>query len=235
MNNLSDEQVIQFITESLEENYNLLKLEGGHALSTENIELALRQVILYWTHLKNLALNVTDTEVALSLPNQKTDQGVPFTIYGVIDLVNQNDKLFMYDIKTHDCDYVSENINLYEKQLGLYAYIWEQLNDRTLDGAGVIAIGENDILKQELLNVAKEDYAQFRSESWNPLIPIKIEKQKMEKVLQEFKETVDFIEFNPFTPRKLTMDKESGNFIQKSCNNCDVRFNCISYKERGYL
>ena len=44
---------------------------------------------------------------------------------GVVDIVREDDETWMYDIKTHDPDYVKTHKELYEKQLNVYSYIWQ--------------------------------------------------------------------------------------------------------------
>ena len=101
------------IRELFEQNYQLLRLDGGHALTEDVKDLALNQVILYWRKLKDVAKKVTDAEVRLSLPNQTTPKGKAFSIDGVVDIVREGNVTQMYDIKTHDLDYVHQNKELY--------------------------------------------------------------------------------------------------------------------------
>jgi hypothetical protein len=71
-------------------------------------------VLYYWRRLKELAQNVTETEVPLSLPNQKTNSDRKFSIDGVVDIIKDRDDVWMYDIKTHDPEYIRENKDLYD-------------------------------------------------------------------------------------------------------------------------
>lgn len=111
------------IREMFEENYELLQYEGGHALTQDVKNAALRQVLLYWQTMRDVAENVTDTEVKLNLPDQMTPKGRKYGIEGVVDIIRENDRTVMYDIKTHDAHYVNANKALYEKQLNVYAYM----------------------------------------------------------------------------------------------------------------
>lgn len=45
----------------------------------------------------------------------------------------------MYDLKTHDPDYIRTNLGDYEDQLNIYAYIWKTLRRQDLDEAAIIA------------------------------------------------------------------------------------------------
>ena len=97
------------IRDYFEENYQLLRLEGGHALTADAKELALNQVLMYWKKLQDIAKKVTDAEVRLSLPNQKTPKGRTFSIEGIVDIVREEEMTGMYDVKTHDLEYIEEN------------------------------------------------------------------------------------------------------------------------------
>jgi hypothetical protein len=58
-----------------EQNYEELRLDSGHAVTPHVKETALQQVLLYWRVLHEVAENVTDTEVRLSLPGRKRRAG----------------------------------------------------------------------------------------------------------------------------------------------------------------
>ena len=66
------------LKDMFEQNFEHLRAENGHSLSPEVREAAWQQVRLYWSRLRHIAEAVTDTEVELSLPNQKTPKGRPF-------------------------------------------------------------------------------------------------------------------------------------------------------------
>lgn len=147
---MTDEQIIEDIKERFEENYELLRLEGGHSM-TENIkELALNQVIYYYKKMKEVATRVTDTEVKLTLPNQKTSKGREFTIEGVVDIIKEDNETWMYDIKTHEPEYIKDNIELYEHQLEVYAFIWQELRKQGLDHTAIISTSYPKSLKEAL-------------------------------------------------------------------------------------
>jgi hypothetical protein len=56
----------------------------------------------------------------------------------------------MYDVKTHDAEYVRVNRKLYEQQLNVYAYIWQELRGQPLDETAVIATDFPEGIKQAL-------------------------------------------------------------------------------------
>jgi hypothetical protein len=88
-----------------DQNFERLRAENGHSLSPEVREAAWQQVRLYWTRLRHIAEAVTDTEVELSLPNQKTPKGCTFCIQGVVDNCDVRfscDSYRIYARKHHD-------------------------------------------------------------------------------------------------------------------------------------
>src|SRR5690606_3785778 len=99
----------------------------------------LEQVLYYYRKMSSVAEKVTDTEVKLTLPDQTTPEGRRFTIEGVVDIVREDDEIWMYDIKTHDPDYITGNKQYYEKQLNVYAHIYENLRGNKLDHTAIIS------------------------------------------------------------------------------------------------
>ena len=95
----------------------MLKLEGGHALTPDVTQSALTQVLYYYRKMRSVAERVTDTEVKLTLPDQLTPDGRRFTIEGIVDIVREDDEVWMYDIKTHDPNYITGNKQFYEKAI----------------------------------------------------------------------------------------------------------------------
>jgi hypothetical protein len=134
-----DQEIEDFIRDAFEENYEQLRVESGRAITPDVKETALNQAILYWRKLREVAENITDTEVRLSFPNNSTPSGRNFSIEGVVDLLRDGDQTLMYDIKTHDADTVRANLSLYEQQLNVYAFIWHELRKQDLDGMAIIA------------------------------------------------------------------------------------------------
>src|ERR1035437_1313711 len=87
---MKEYEIIEKIQEFFEDNYESMRLEGGHALTQHVKELALRQVLLYYKKMQDVAYKVTDTEVKLTLPDQKTPKGRNFTIEGVVVIVRED-------------------------------------------------------------------------------------------------------------------------------------------------
>lgn len=232
---LSDKEIEQKIRDAFELNYEMLRLEGGHAITPDGKQLALNQVLYYWRKLRDVAERVTDTEVKLSLPGQRTPKKRKFSIEGIVDIVREEKETWMYDIKTHDPNYVRENLDLYEQQLNVYAFIWQTLRKQPLNHTAVIATsfpdGLNDaIKKRDQPRIAAE------MEKWEPLIEIPFNPSQVEKTIKEFGAVVDEIEDGNFSPRPVNDLKEriKGDnqiFATRVCRNCDARFSCDSYRE----
>ncbi len=113
----TDAEIEKFISEALEQNFELLRLKSGHAIGADIKDAALNQALLYWRKLKDIATRVTETEVRLNLPGQTTPNKRKFGIEGVVDIVREGDLTVMYDIKTHDAEQVRGNIDGYEPSL----------------------------------------------------------------------------------------------------------------------
>ena len=134
-----DTDIEQQIIDWFEANYETMKSESGHALSPDVKEAAKEQVLFYWKKLRHIAESITETEVHLSLPQQKTPANRTFNIEGVVDIIRKDDTTEMYDIKTHDAATVCKNRAFYEEQLNVYAHIWQNLQGEHLDLAAIIA------------------------------------------------------------------------------------------------
>jgi hypothetical protein len=230
------ESVDDFIVRRFEENFQRLKFESGHGLSPEVKEAARRHVLLYWQRLKGLAETITDTEVRLNLPGQKTQKGRNFSIEGIVDIVREKGHTVMYDLKTHDPDQVRLNRSEYEQQLNVYAYIWQNLRGQELNETAIIATQF-----PESLNAAWEerrrDPAAFEQQlqSWDPVIPISFDTRHVNDTIKEFARTVDAIEDGKYSPPPLARLKKKEvreqTFATRVCGNCDVRFSCRSYRQ----
>lgn len=225
------------ICRMFEENYELMRLEGGHALSADVKNAALNQVLFYWYKMREVAENVTDTEVKLNLPEKITPQGRKYGIEGVVDIIREDDRTVMYDIKTHDADYVRANTSEYEKQLNVYAHIWQGLRGQQLDQTAIIATSYPNALRDA---IASNDNKRITKEleNWNPLIDIPFSQEHVEETIQEFGEVVDAIESRQFTPPpvdklKTLLPGKKYSFAVQVCRNCDARFSCSAY--RNYI
>jgi PD-(D/E)XK nuclease superfamily protein len=228
------DDIEQLIREFFNENFEALQLEAGHSLAPEVKETALNQVLLYWRRLKDVASKVTDTEVRLNLPEQVSPRGRKFGIEGIVDIVRENDRTVLYDIKTHDADSIRGNLETYEKQLNVYAFIWQNLRGQPLDETIVISTSYPEVIKEALASgdEARVDYELPR---WNPLIEIPYNIDHVDGTIQDFGETVDAIEDGRFyaPPQDKLQSKLPGTktiFAVNVCRNCDARFSCRSYR-----
>ncbi len=232
---MTDQEIEKRLEEIFAQNYELLKMEGGHALTEAGQKDALNQVLYYYRKLKEVATKVTDTEVKLTLPDQKTPECRNFTIEGIVDIVREGDEVWMYDIKTHDPFYVMANKHLYEKQLNVYAYIWENLRGNPLDHTAVISTVIPDALK-EAESIGDTVRMQKELTKWEPVIEIPYKEDNVKGTLHDFALVVDNIEKHCFTPPpvKVLDDKIYGTnskFATRICRNCDARFSCGSFRE----
>lgn len=232
-----DDEIEQRIDEFFEENYAALQLEGGHALAPEARVIARHQVHMYWRKLREIAEHVTDTEVHLSLPLQKSPQGRTYTIEGVVDIVRDDERVVMYDIKTHDAEAIEANIEEYERQLNVYAHIWQNVRGLRLNQTAVICTQLPESLKDALQrgDAARVEYELAR---WQPVLPTDLELEHVAATIAAFGETVDCIEDGAFARRgrEVLRSKQAGahgTFATNVCRNCDARFSCASY--RAYM
>ena len=216
----SQESIEDFILRHFEDNFQRLKFESGHGLSPEVKEAAKRQVLLYWRRLKKVADTITDTEVRLNLPGQETPKKRKFSIEGVVDIVREEGHTVMYDLKTHEPEYVMKNLAEYERQLNVYAHIWQNLRRQELNETAVIATQFPDSLNTAWEN-REQNPAVFERELqlWDPIIPIQFDTLHVQETIQEFARTVDLIEVRNVT------------FATRVCRNCDLRFSCRSYRD----
>lgn len=226
-----------FIREAFEENFELLVAESGHTISAESRQTALQQVLLYWRKLRQIAERVTDTEVHLALPGQETPDGREYTIEGVVDIVREDDRVVMYDIKTHDADYVRANLELYKQQLNVYAHIWQELRQQPLDEMAVIATDYPQEVK-DALNNPDPQVLEMALNAWEPVVPIEYDPAHKDRTIYAFGETVDKIENGEFAPPSADVLEtpiagvwRAERFATRICRNCDARFSCDSYRQ----
>lgn len=231
---LNIEQIKENIIDKFEENYARLRLAGGHSLSPDVKAMALDQVLAYIDKMYDIAATVTDTEVRLTLPEQRTGKGRKYTIEGVVDIVRDDDETVMYDIKTHDSEYVRQNIELYEKQLNVYAHIWQTLRGEPLTATAIIATAFPSTLRD-----AQKDGNEFQinkqMDEWQPLVEIPLDQSKVDGTIEDFGDVVDCIEDKLFKPPKVEVLKQKIGrtrqlFATRICRNCDARFSCQSYR-----
>jgi hypothetical protein len=231
----NDDEIETFIRDVFEENFEQLRLESGHTISANAKEAALNQVLLYWRKLHDIAERITDTEVILSLPGQETPGGREYTIEGVVDIVREEDRVVMYDIKTHDADYIRANIELYQQQLNVYAFIWEELRKQPLDESAIISTAFPDYVGRAM-DSGDSEQLQAALKRWDPIIPIVYDPAQRDRTLHEFGKVVDMIEEGEFEapPVERLREKIPGpreeRFAVRVCRNCDARFSCDAYR-----
>jgi hypothetical protein len=239
---VTDAEIEVRIRDFFDANYRQILAEGGaHILTPQALEQARQQVEHYWKKLREIAVNVTETEVRLQLPNQKTPKGRKFVIEGVVDLVKEADRIRMYDIKTHYCEEVRHHQEQYVAQLNVYAYVWKHLRGREIHDMGIIAVQLPQKLREAIRSGRQAEIAR-ELELWNPLVPIPPEPSSIAETFDRIASTVDLIEdgtFSPRSPEELAAvagaDQNSGGeriaFATLHCRNCDGRFSCSSYRE----
>ena len=228
------DDIEQRLNEFFEENMAALALESGHSLSPEVKETARQQVLMYWRKLRDVAERVTDTEVRLSLPQQRSPAGRTFAIEGIVDIVREDERVVMYDIKTHDTEAIRANIEDYERQLNVYAHIWQNLRGQRLDETAVICTQLPEALRQAAM-VRDERRIEHELARWEPVIPIPFEPEHVAETVREFGEIVDRIEGGCFTPPDLItlqarLPGTPRTFASEICRRCDARFSCASYR-----
>jgi hypothetical protein len=230
----SDQDVEERLLEFFERNLGDLQAEGGHALAPEVKETALRQVKMYWRKLREIAERVTDTEVKLSLPDQRTPRGRTFAIEGVVDIVREEGRTTLYDIKTHRPEEVRANLDLYARQLAVYAHIWQGLRGEGLDQTAVICTPLPPGLDEAMRDGDEMRVAQELSK-WEPVIQLPFDPTHLESTISDFARVVDQIEDHVFAPPTLTSLKTPlpgvrVPFGSAVCRNCDARFSCDPFR-----
>lgn len=238
-NPIQDQEIEAFILEAFEQNFAELRMDAGHAITPDVKRTALLQVQLYWRMLRDVAENVTDTEVRLSLPGQETPTGSNYSIEGVVDIVRENDRVIMYDIKTHNAEFVRANLETYEQQLNVYAYIWQELRQQRLDEMAIIATDFPEAVRNALEKGDPDELAYALSQ-WQPLVKIKIDRWRVDQTVQAFGKVVDEIEAGHFGPPTVNRLNEpmpgtrNIRFGTHVCRNCDARFSCSAYRQYAW-
>ena len=232
---LTTEDVETRLREFFDENYEVLRFEGGHRLAPDVIEGAFQQVLAYWRKLRDVAERVTDTEVKLTLPNQVTPAGRKFGIEGVVDIVREEGHTILYDLKTHEADYVRQNLDAYAPQLNVYAHIWQVLRGQNLNETAIISTVLPEPLR-EAMNRGDQARLDALMARWEPLIPIPFDNSNVAETVALFGAVVDKIESHEFAPPPVevlgsSLSGQSARFVTNVCRNCDARYSCDSYRE----
>lgn len=228
-------EIEEWITQAYEVNYERLKIEGGRPLAPEVKRQGLLQIIMYFRKMREVAESVTETEVKLTLPEQLSPGGNRFTIEGVVDIIKENDTTTMYDIKTHDSDYVKANKEDYIDQLNVYTHIWQNLRKEKLSATAIIATQYPRSVKSAI-DADDDGKLQKELEKWDPVIPIPFSQEKVGNTINKFACVVDRIENREFQPPSvdILLERIKGTkqrFATRVCRNCDARFSCEAYRE----
>lgn len=236
MNEMTDAEIELKLRDYFESNFQYLKESSGHSIDGYMKEKAFQQVLYYWKKNRKLIERITRSEVKLSLPERVTpNQKIPYTIEGIVDIVQEKDGIWLYDLKTHDIDRIKANIEQYKEQLYIYSYIWKKLQGNELDNTAVISTPLPDRLEMAIRK-RNPELIQREVESWQPIIPIGYEEEEVEEMINNFGEVVEKIESSEFAPPDVDvlLNKPNGMksvFAVQVCRNCDVRFSCDSYKK----
>ena len=221
------------IDQLFEDTYESIRAENSGGLDPDALKEAKRQVLLYWEKLgEEVASKVTETEVPLSLMGQKTPvHEIPYSIYGIVDVVKEGDLVTLYDIKSHPTSQIMEHKERYAPQLNIYAYIWKKLRNVNVSRTCIIATEPPDSLKlirdmDELIN--HPDFL-----DWDPIIDIEFDELHMVNTINEFGGVVESIENRVFAPMTVIEIQDTGikNDGQIYCRKCDARFSCDTFIE----
>ncbi|MBK1811953.1 PD-(D/E)XK nuclease family protein [Clostridium sp. YIM B02505] len=225
---------IKKLREIFEDNYEELKYETGRSITLNMKEFAWQQVKLYYEKLGSVAKNMTEAEVKLILPEQVTPKGKKYTMEGIVDIVEKDDEITMYDIKTHNSEEVENDKDVYKGQLNVYAHMWKNLKGTEIDKMAVIATALPTKLRQA--TTIGDEIAVDIVEDWNPVVELDIDSNEVEKQIRCFGETVDKIEDGEFKAPTLDRLKEikkgqKAPFGTAVCRHCDARHSCDSYSQ----
>ncbi len=160
--------------------------------------------------------------------------GRTFAIEGIVDIVREDERVVMYDIKTHDTAAIKANITDYEQQLNVYAHIGQNLRGQRVDETAVICTQLPDALRQAA-NVRDERGIERELARWEPVIPIPFEPEHIAETVAAFGAVVDQIEDGCFSPADLAtlqarLAGTTRTFASEICRRCDARFSCASYR-----
>lgn len=233
---MNTKDIEDFIKLRLNENLKLMQAETGQRVNQSVVIAAERQALAYWHTMHMLAENITETEVKLSLPECTTPKGRTFTIEGVVDIVQEDSGMSIYDIKTMSRDYVENNKSKFAMQLNVYAHILAGLKGYKVKKAAVIATAPADAVKRKFNTVPFEVFIDMLK-SMDPFVEIPLDEASITDTITKFGEIVDCIQDGDFKPKSVgdlkRKDTEGGKtrqFGTDVCRNCDARFSCSSYR-----
>ena len=225
----------QEIRDLFEENYEFLKVEGGHVVTDFVKEQAFQQVLWYWKKNRAIAEKVTETEVRLVLPECRSPKkGIRYSLEGVVDIVREGEETWMYDLKTPERQAIEANIDSYRAQLNVYAHIWKGLRGNELDNCALISTALPQGLKAAIRAGSAEGMGRELA-AWDPVISLGYSEEEVETMIEDFGRTVESIEEGRFEappPSRLKerAEGERNIFAWKTCRNCDIRFSCPSFR-----
>lgn len=152
MNDISEEEIELKLREFFEASFQYPKETSGHAIDGYMKEKAFQQVLYYWKKNRKLIEKITSSEVKISLPERETpNEKIPYTIEGIVDIVQEKGGTWLYDLKTHDIDHIKTNIAQYKEELYVYSFIWNKLQGNELDNTVVISTQISDRLENAIL------------------------------------------------------------------------------------
>ncbi|HOS30697.1 MAG TPA: PD-(D/E)XK nuclease family protein [Treponemataceae bacterium] len=233
---MTDDEIELKLRDFFEENFQYLKESSGHTIDAYMKEKAFQQVLYYWKKNRALIERITRSEVKLSLPEQKTpNDKIPYTLEGVVDIVQEIDGIWLYDLKTHDKERIQGNLTPYKEQLFMYAFIWKNLQGNELDNTAIISTPLPFKL-QRAIELAKPELIEREVKNWQPVIPIGYSEDEVADMIDNFGEVVEHIENSRFSAPDVDSllnipDGMKKPFAVHVCRNCDVRFSCRSYVE----
>lgn len=222
------------IQQYFEDTYESLQAEHGYGLDQDTLRDAWRHIEFYWRKLEErVASRITETEVPLTLMNQVTPQGRRFAIHGVIDVVEENNQVTLYDIKSHELRRIQENTDRYAPQLEVYAHIWAQLRGQPVNQTCIIATDPPNEVKRivDFAQMTPQERQEY--ERWDPVVPIDFQQKRMDETIRLFGEIVDKIESRQFVPPSVEQLKAMwrNRNVQMICAKCDGRFSCRAYRD----
>lgn len=229
-------EIEEFIRLRLKENLKVMQAETGQRVNQSVVIAAERQALAYWFTMRKLAEKITETEVKLSLPECRSPKGRTFTIEGVVDIVQEDAGMSIYDIKTMPRDYVEKNKLKFAMQLNVYAHILAGLKGYKVKKAAVIATAPADGVKRRFNTDSYEAFIEILR-SIDPQVDIPLNEDSIADTITKFGEVVDRIQDGDFKPkseedlkRKEIEGGKTRQFGTDVCRNCDVRFSCASYR-----
>lgn len=232
-----DDDMEVFIRHAFDANFERLREESGRSVTPDVRAAALEQVLLYWKRLRGLAEGVTETEVRLVLPDQRSPADRRYTLEGIVDIVREENATVMYDVKTYlDADAARDDVEPHFRQLNVYAHIWQTLRSHPLDRVAVIATRPTRSLRHAL-STADPTRVESALQSWDPVIEVEVRQGVVEDVMDDFGKVVDAIEERHFAPPPVEILRSPSRpggripFGTDVCLNCDARFSCTSYRQ----